>query len=231
MVLGQLEVKPGKLAEFRQVADQLVSISRAEPGTLGYEWYTADNHTFHVFERFASSEALLAHLGNLMPVMPSFLATADIRGMSVHGNSSPAVRDALGGFGARFMTQALGFSGPRAPTQSVAKNLARPDETRSFPHGRLDLVKVGDLAFGKFTLEPGWRWSEHVKPVAKTEACQVHHNGYIVSGRMRVRMQDGSEIEVGPGDVFVCPPGHDAWIVGSEPCVCYDFSGALHYAT
>ena len=112
----------------------------------------------------------------------------------------------------------------------LSKNLATPDETRSFPNGKLELVKVGDLTFGKFTLEPGWRWSLSVKPIAKTDLCMVSHHGYVVTGRMGVRMADGTETEAGPGDVFTIPPGHDAWIVGDEQCILYDFSGAHDYA-
>lgn len=115
-------------------------------------------------------------------------------------------------------------------TPALKKSLASPDETRKFPKGRMELVNVGDLTFGKGTFEPGWKWSECVKPIAKTEQCMVHHNGYVVSGRMRVRMADGAETEVGPGDVVVIPPGHDAWTVGNEACVLYDFAGARIYA-
>ncbi len=110
------------------------------------------------------------------------------------------------------------------------KNIDRPDETRPFPKGKMDIVKTGDLIFGRAVFEPGWKWSECVKPIAKTESCMVNHNGFVVSGRMHIRMDDGTEVDVGPGDVFVCPPGHDAWTVGSEPCVAYDFSGAAVYA-
>ena len=113
---------------------------------------------------------------------------------------------------------------------TVKKNLAKPDETRKFPKGKMDVVTIGDLTFGKATFEPGWKWSECVKPIAGTKSCMVHHNGYVVSGRMQIRMDDGKEVEVGPGDVFVCPPGHDAWITGKEPCVVFDVSGAATYA-
>jgi mannose-6-phosphate isomerase-like protein (cupin superfamily) len=114
--------------------------------------------------------------------------------------------------------------------QLQQKNIAKPDEVREFPKGRMEVVKLGDLVVGKATFQPGWRWSECVKPIAQTTSCQVHHNGYVLSGRMRVRMDDGTEGEVGPGDAMVCPPGHDAWIVGNEPCVMLDFSGAATYA-
>jgi len=112
----------------------------------------------------------------------------------------------------------------------VKKNLRTPDETRPFPKGKIEVVNVGNLVFGKATFEPGWRWSECMKQIAGTKSCQVMHNGYVLTGRMRIKMDEGEETEVGPGDVFVCPPGHDAWTVGNEPCVLYDFSGASTYA-
>ena len=114
--------------------------------------------------------------------------------------------------------------------QTVKKALSTPDETRNFPNGKLDILNVGDFVFGKATFEPGWKWSESVKPLAGTTSCMVHHQGYVVSGHMHIKMDDGSETEVGPGDAFVIPPGHDAWTVGDEPCVMYDFSGASNYA-
>jgi mannose-6-phosphate isomerase-like protein (cupin superfamily) len=107
------------------------------------------------------------------------------------------------------------------------KNLGSPDETRTFDHGKLEIVSLSGLTFGKATFEPGWRWSQSVKPIAGTDSCQVHHNGYVVSGRMHVLMDDGSEGEAGPGDVLVIPAGHDAWTVGDEPCVVFDFSGQI----
>src|SRR5512136_2461058 len=108
--------------------------------------------------------------------------------------------------------------------QLIKKSVNKPDEARRFTRGRMDVVTLGDLIVGRATFEPGWRWSECVRPIAGTPSCMVHHNGYIVSGRMRVRMDDGTESEVGPGDVFVCPPGHDAWIVGNETCVMLEFA-------
>jgi mannose-6-phosphate isomerase-like protein (cupin superfamily) len=108
------------------------------------------------------------------------------------------------------------------------KNIDKPDDTRTFDKGHLDAVTLGEVAFGRAIFEPGWRWSESVKPIAGTDSCQVHHNGYIVSGSLHVVMDDGTEIDVNPGDVFVCPPGHDAWVTSDEPCVAYDFSpGAI----
>jgi quercetin dioxygenase-like cupin family protein len=111
------------------------------------------------------------------------------------------------------------------------KNLGTPDETRPFAdRGRAEVVTVGGTTIVRGTFEPGWRWSEHVKPLAGTESCQAGHTGYVVSGRMRVRMDDGTEGDAGPGDAVRIAPGHDAWIVGEEPCVFIDFT-APDYAT
>ncbi|MFI7418487.1 cupin domain-containing protein [Nonomuraea sp. NPDC049684] len=111
------------------------------------------------------------------------------------------------------------------------KSIDKPDERRDFPKGHLEICELSGLTFGVATFEPGWRWSESVRPIAGTSSCQVHHNGFVVSGRMRLRMDDGTEAEAGPGEVFVCPPGHDAWVVGDEQVVLYDFAGgAAGYA-
>jgi hypothetical protein len=112
----------------------------------------------------------------------------------------------------------------------AAKNLAQPDETRPFAKGKMDVVDVGGVTIGRGTYEPGWRWSECVKPLVRTESCQVHHVGYVVAGRMHVRMNDGTERDIGPGDAVQLPPGHDAWVVGNESCVFIDFMGAAQYA-
>lgn len=111
------------------------------------------------------------------------------------------------------------------------KNIDKPDERRDFPKGHLEVCTLTGLSFGVATFEPGWRWSESVGPIAGTELCEVHHNGLVLQGRMRVRMGDGSEAEIGPGDVVVIPPGHDAWVLGDDQCVFYDFAGgAADYA-
>ena len=110
------------------------------------------------------------------------------------------------------------------------KNFKSPDETRSFPKGKIDLATVGPIKFGRATLEPGWKWSAHVKPVAQTKSCEAPHTQYHISGRLRVRMDDGTEVEYGPGDVGHIPPGHDAWVVGNEPAVMIDVTGMADYA-
>jgi quercetin dioxygenase-like cupin family protein len=104
------------------------------------------------------------------------------------------------------------------------KSLDSPDETRTFDQGQSQVVTLGDFTVTRNTLQPGWRWSEHVKPIAQTDSCQVPHTGYVVSGRLKVAMDDGSEEEFGPGDAYVIPPGHDGWIEGDETCVVIDVS-------
>lgn len=111
-----------------------------------------------------------------------------------------------------------------------SKNLKSPDETRTFPRGKLEVVTVGGTTMGRATFEPGWKWSEDVKPIAKTASCQASHLGYCISGNMHVVMDSGEEVDVGPGDAMWLAPGHDAWIVGNEPCVVIDFTGFGNYA-
>ena len=110
------------------------------------------------------------------------------------------------------------------------KSFAKPDETRVFPKGKMELLSFGNGTVGKLTLEPGWRWSEHVKPIAGTEWCEAPHFQFQASGRLHVVMADGAELDLGPGDVSALPSGHDAWVVGNEPVVLIDWAGASHYA-
>ena len=111
------------------------------------------------------------------------------------------------------------------------KSFDSPDEVRQFEgNGKADVVMVGGKAIGRGTFEPGWRWSENVKPIAGTDSCQVSHLGYVMSGRMKVMMDDGSQQEVGPGNVVAIPPGHDAEVVGNEACVMIDFGEFGEYA-
>ena len=110
------------------------------------------------------------------------------------------------------------------------KNLNFPEETRNFDKGKLDLVKIGGAMVGRAVFQPGWKWSESVKPVAKTKSCEAPHFQYHVSGTIRVRMDDGTERDLKPGDVSLLPSGHDAWVVGDEPVVVVDFQGMRDYA-
>ena len=107
----------------------------------------------------------------------------------------------------------------------------RPHEVREGDNWRLELVNLaGGAQIGRITVQPGWRWSEHVKPVAGTELCQAPHQQYQISGRIHVVVADGTEAESGPGDVTSLPPGHDAWVVGDEPVVAIDWQGASIWA-
>jgi len=104
------------------------------------------------------------------------------------------------------------------------KNFDSPDETRPFEgKGQADVVNLGGQVIGRGTFEPGWRWSTNVKPIAGTDSCQVHHEGMVAQGTMHVRHNDGTELEIGPGDAYVIEPGHDAWVVGSDVVVGYEF--------
>ena len=110
------------------------------------------------------------------------------------------------------------------------KSLNTPDETRTLPKTTVEVITFGELSLMKMTLEPGWRWSEHVKPTAGTDSCEVPHFNYGISGHLHVRMDNGMESEIGPGDAQFLPPGHDAWVVGDEPYVGLDFQGGHLYA-
>ncbi len=111
------------------------------------------------------------------------------------------------------------------------KSMQSSEETRlTGDKGRVELVKLGSVTAGRTVFQPGWKWSEHVKPVAGTDSCQSHHTGYVVSGRMHVVTDEGTEADLGPGDAIVIGPGHDAWVVGDEPFVSLDFSGMEKYA-
>ena len=110
------------------------------------------------------------------------------------------------------------------------RRLANPDETREFQRGRLDIVQIGGGTVGRLTLQPGWRWSEHVKPIAGTELCEAPHFQYHATGTLHIVMADGREFEAGPGDITSLPAGHDAWVVGDEPVVVIDWQGASNYA-
>lgn len=112
----------------------------------------------------------------------------------------------------------------------LRKSFDSPDEVRPFEgKGHADIVNLAGV-IGRGVFEPGWRWSVNVKPIAGTDSCQAPHAGYVLSGRMRIRMDDGTEDEFGPGDIMICPPGHDAWTLGDEVCVVLDWSGFENYA-
>jgi class 3 adenylate cyclase len=108
---------------------------------------------------------------------------------------------------------------------ALSKNLGSPDEVIEFPKLTARLVQIGDVTVGHLISEPGWRWSEHVRPVVGGDWCQARHVGVILSGRLGVRLSDGTELEFGPEEVFDVPPGHDGYTVGDEPCVQIEWAG------
>jgi hypothetical protein len=118
-----------------------------------------------------------------------------------------------------------------AGRQVVAhKRIGAPDEVRTFPNGEADIYDIGGDEVGRLVFQPGWRWSNDLKPIAKTESCEAPHFQYHVSGRLGIRMDDGTEFIAEPGDITSLPKGHDAWVVGDEPAVVVDFFGASNYA-
>jgi quercetin dioxygenase-like cupin family protein len=103
-------------------------------------------------------------------------------------------------------------------------------DQRAFEKGRFDVIGLSGVTVGRARYEPGWRWSTHVGPAAGRSTCPVEHVCLVLEGRARILMEDGEEVEVGPGDLFHCPPGHDSWVVGDEPYVSLHFLGAEEYA-
>jgi len=108
--------------------------------------------------------------------------------------------------------------------------LRPPDEIRRVEKAHIELVELGELTIGRAIFEPGWRWSEHVKPIVGTESCQVHHLGYVVSGHLHIEMTDGASMDVMGGEAFEIPPGHDAWVIGDEPWISVDWAGRRLFA-
>ena len=110
-------------------------------------------------------------------------------------------------------------------TTAMKKSIDEPDEVLEFPNGRVNLVTVGNVTFDRSVFEPGWKWSDHVKPIAKTDSCEFPHRGFITEGTLHVRMDDGSEFDAGPGDAVVIPPGHDAWVTSDVALVMWGIDG------
>ncbi len=113
---------------------------------------------------------------------------------------------------------------------TAAKSFDAADEVRTPDKTTVEIVRLPGATVGRFTFQPGWKWSECVAPKAGTDSCQANHIGAVVSGRLHVVHEDGSTIDVGPGDAYVIAPGHDAWVVGDETFVGYEFESAETYA-
>jgi quercetin dioxygenase-like cupin family protein len=112
----------------------------------------------------------------------------------------------------------------------ILKRFENPDEIRTFPRGKFELIHISGMTIGRATYEPGWKWSEHVGKAMGTKSCSVEHIGMVVSGRATAAMDDGRVIEMKAGDVFYIAPGHDSWVVGDEPYVSLHLMGASQYA-
>lgn len=110
------------------------------------------------------------------------------------------------------------------------KDLGKPDDSRTFEHGEVDIVELPGVTVGRTVLHPGWRWSNDVKPIVQTDSCQQAHTMYVLSGTLHIVMDDGQEGEISAGETGVVSPGHDAWVVGDEDCIAIDWSGAATYA-
>lgn len=115
-------------------------------------------------------------------------------------------------------------------TKLAFKSHDDPDEVRAPDKTRVEVVRLPGFTLGRLNMEPGWKWSECVKPVVKTDSCQVAHVGYVVSGTLTVRMDDGTEQTLGKGSSYTIPPGHDAWVEGNERFVCIEVMNAEQYA-
>lgn len=116
--------------------------------------------------------------------------------------------------------------------EMILKSFDNPDETRTFEKGKLEIVRIGGMTLGRASYEPGWKWSEHVSPIAGTPLCEVEHVGMVLSGRAMAAMKDGDEVELAAGTLFYVPPiAHNSWVIGDEPYVSLHFLGAEQYAT
>jgi uncharacterized cupin superfamily protein len=111
-----------------------------------------------------------------------------------------------------------------------AKPMDNPDETRNFEHGKLEVSSLGSHSIGRYEVEPGWKWSTCVKPLVGTESCQAAHVGYMLQGRLGVRMDDGTEIQIKAGDAYRIEPGHDGWVEGDENTIGVEFESLKDYA-
>jgi hypothetical protein len=115
--------------------------------------------------------------------------------------------------------------------ETILKRFENPDEVRVFDKGRFEIVHIGGMTVGRATYEPGWKWSQHVAPLAGTPLCEVEHVGLVVSGRAVAAFADGPFTELTPGNLFYFPPAaHDSWVVGDTSYVSLHFLGAAHYA-
>jgi len=112
----------------------------------------------------------------------------------------------------------------------VLKRFDQPDEVRTFPKGRFDLVRLGSMVIGRAVYRPGWKWSADVGRAVGLVHCNIEHVGMVVAGKAVAAMPDGRVVEMNPGDLFYIAPGHDSWVIGDEAYESLHFMGAAEYA-
>jgi len=122
------------------------------------------------------------------------------------------------------------MSTPVSVSRLESKSHDAPDEVRSPKNARIDIVRLDGFTIGRFTFQPGWRWSESIKPVVGTDSCQNSHVGYAISGTLTIQLTDGTELTIRPGESYTIPPGPDAWVVGNEPVVVIEVMSAEQFA-
>ena len=110
---------------------------------------------------------------------------------------------------------------------SLVRNFEQPEETTTFPNGQEHVINVDGTPVGLATFRPGWRWSNDVRPLMGTESCPLLHVGYMLAGQLHVEVNDGTTLDIGPGDTFTIPPGHDAWVAGNEAVLMLDWGGKV----
>jgi hypothetical protein len=113
--------------------------------------------------------------------------------------------------------------------KALSKSLGVPDKTRPLGRGQAEIVTLEETTIARVTLRPGWQWSVDARPAGRTGSCDMAHCGYVISGCLAVRMDDGTLLQLKSGDAFRIPPGHDAWVIGDRPCVFVDFEGFREY--
>ena len=122
------------------------------------------------------------------------------------------------------------MTNPVSVSKLESKSHASPDETRTPSKTKVEVVRLEGYTIGRLNLEPGWRWSECIKPVVGTDSCQLSHVGYCESGTMTIQLNDGTQQRVSAGESYTIPPGHDAWNSSNEKFVCIEVMSADVFA-
>jgi hypothetical protein len=131
---------------------------------------------------------------------------------------------------AQSMTSLQRIAARKSNRGAVIRRFENADEVRTFENGTFEIVRLAGTTLGRATYQPGWKWSEHVRPTGGTDLCELEHIGWVLSARAKVLMRDGEEIELAAGDLFHIAPGHDSWVVGDQPYISLNLLGAEEYA-